>query len=345
MAKPTFDSDSNTLKYRYQNGFYSISRQECYEPGGQEPLDFYSASDQKQKSPELQELPGDQITLPEEGIPGHSPACYCGVKDDHDGHLASCDFTRVGCPNGCEGQYPRYSLPVHRQSCPKEVVPCTLVNLGCKDSFKREDQVSHDDSKFFDHMALFCSKAGNKYQEVQEKLQKNQERIKELENKSAELERERYNYKRMQKHQQEKTLTFLMKDYSKEKEETSTKSQTRTSKEGYKFCIGVYANGYSEAFETAMSVELLAMKGENDEKLRWPIQAHFTLRLVNFKGGEDKVVTESVVVQKTLVDYQHVAHFKPSSSHLPHAFIEHSKIPSFIEDDQLQFELLVVTDN
>ena len=84
-----------------------------------------------------------------------------------------------------------------------------------------------------------------------------------------------------------------------------------------------------------MSVELLAMKGENDEELRWPIQAHFTLRLVNFKGGEDKVVTESDVVQKTLVDYQHVAHFKPSSSHLPHAFIEHSKIPSFIEDDQL----------
>ena len=308
-------------------------------------------SNQNQNGPNISEwleLPGGHSAVQDVEVHGHNRTCYCGFNGTEGGaHSDICDFVPVECPNGCEAHYPRYFMPVHRQSCPKEKIPCVHSDLGCNDIFKREDQSSHDNNKIFHHMGLLCSKAGSKHQEVEKQVQQltlekdsNLERIKQLEMKTAELELDRYKFKKMQK----KTLSFHMKGFSREKEKgTSWKSKTMTSKEGYKFCIGVYANGYAESSETAMSVELLAMKGENDEELRWPIQAHFTLRLVNFKGGEDKVVTESVVLQKTLVDYQHVTYFKASpSSHFSHAFIEHSKIHSFINDDQLRFELLVV---
>ena len=318
---------------------------------GSSPDWDHPVSNQNQNGPNIskwQELPGGHSAVQDVEVPGHNHMCYCGFNGtEGDAHSDICDFAPVECPNGCEAHYPRYLMPVHRQSCPKEEIPCVHSDLGCNDTFKREDRSSHDNNKIFHHMGLLCSKAGSKHQEVEKQVQQltlekdsNLERINQLEMKTAELELDRYKFKKMQK----KTLSFDMKGFSREKEKgTSWKSKTMTSKEGYKFCIGVYANGQSESSGTAVSVELLALKGENDEELRWPIQEHFTLRLVNFKGGEDKIVTESVVLQKTLVDYQHVTYFKASpSSHFPHAFIEHSKIHSFINDDQLRFELLVV---
>ena len=361
MSSSNSDSDSGTYKYkRPLNGSWEpelVSIQDWDLPR-QVPLNSYSVSDQKQNGPktsEWVELPGGHSAVQDVEVPGHNRTCYCGFNGtEGDAHSDVCDFAPVECLNGCEAHYPRYFMPVHRRSCPKEVIPCVHSDLGCKGTFKREDQSSHDNNKIFHHMGLLCSKAGSKHQEVEEQVQqltsekdRNLERIKQLEKKTAELELDRYNFKKMQKRHQEKALSFLMKGFSREKEKgTPWKSESMTSKEGYKFCIGVYANGYSESSGTAVSVELLAMKGENDEELEWQVKAHFTLRLVNFKGGEDKVVYEYGELKKASKDYQHVAHFKTSPlSRFPHAFIEHSKIHSFINDDQLQFELLVVADS
>jgi len=39
--------------------------------------------------------------------------------------------------------------------------------------------------------------------------------------------------------------------------------------DGYKLCLAVYANGKGAGARTHVSVELLQMKGEHDDKLRW----------------------------------------------------------------------------
>ena len=125
---------------------------------------------------------------------------------------------------------------------------------------------------------------------------------------------------------------------------TLWKSPLMKSEEGFEFCIGVYANGRSETLGKAMDVVLLAVKGEKDEELQWPIKASFTLKLINVMGGEDKVVTEGVELKKATKNYQIITNFSgyPVTC-LPTAFEAHSKLPSFINKDKLLFELLVVT--
>ena len=44
--------------------------------------------------------------------------------------------------------------------------------------------------------------------------------------------------------------------------------------DGYKLCLAVYANGKGAGAGTHVSVELLQMKGEHDDKLKWSKSAY-----------------------------------------------------------------------
>ena len=50
---------------------------------------------------------------------------------------------------------------------------------------------------------------------------------------------------------------------------------------GYKFCIGVDANGSGTARGNGLSVSLWAMSGEYDNQLKWPMLIKLTTELVN----------------------------------------------------------------
>jgi len=51
--------------------------------------------------------------------------------------------------------------------------------------------------------------------------------------------------------------------------------------DGYKLCLAVYANGKGAGAGTHVSVELLQMKGEHDDKLRWNSWGIAPLHYVN----------------------------------------------------------------
>ena len=54
-----------------------------------------------------------------------------------------------------------------------------------------------------------------------------------------------------------------------------------THHEGYKMCLQVYANGYSEGKDTHISVFTNLMCGEFDCQLKWPLRGIITIQLVN----------------------------------------------------------------
>eukprot|EP00731_Ephydatia_muelleri_P006441 Em0003g689a len=50
---------------------------------------------------------------------------------------------------------------------------------------------------------------------------------------------------------------------------------------GYKLCLRISASGYGEGKGTHVSVYVGIMKGENDDKLVWPLRAKFRVALLN----------------------------------------------------------------
>ena len=64
---------------------------------------------------------------------------------------------------------------------------------------------------------------------------------------------------------------------------------------GYKFCVGIDANGFGESRGESVNVNLWAMKGEYDDQLKWPVMVKFTIELVNhFPNGESIRVTKTM---------------------------------------------------
>ena len=85
--------------------------------------------------------------------------------------------------------------------------------------------------------------------------------------------------------------TFSMDNFSQKKavnEKHSWKSPAMyTHMYGYKFCIGIYANGKGLEIGKGLCVNLCAMQGEHDHQLMWPAKASFTLELLHQHNGEN----------------------------------------------------------
>ena len=107
---------------------------------------------------------------------------------------------------------------------------------------------------------------------------------------------------------------------------------------GYKFCIGVDANGYGGGRGNSINMDMWTIPGEYNDQLTWPASASFTIELITQKGGANASCTTA---RKTwskpskcciLVNFCHIA-----SSHGWVAFIEHSKLEDFLDNDTLHF--------
>ena len=113
---------------------------------------------------------------------------------------------------------------------------------------------------------------------------------------------------------------------------------------GYKFCIGINANGDGLIFGKAMHVSLYAMQGEHDHLLKWPTCVSFTVELLHQHGGRNIISTLTKVQwQKPTTPYRHINSFTRDRCGLWWAFLEHSKLADFLDNDTLYFHLSNIT--
>jgi TNF receptor-associated factor 4 len=63
-----------------------------------------------------------------------------------------------------------------------------------------------------------------------------------------------------------------------------------THPNGYKMCLGVYANGISSGQGTHLSLGVSLMQGEFDDQLKWPFQGDISVRLVNQEDDRDHTI-------------------------------------------------------
>ena len=133
-----------------------------------------------------------------------------------------------------------------------------------------------------------------------------------------------------------------MKNFSKEKAKDKLddwKSPAMyTHVFGYKFCIGVDANGHVRGRGKSIILSVWSIPGEYDDQLIWPARAKFTIELINQQGGENAFHTtkEMTWEQPEQGSLQLFCFSRVGSSQTCY-FIEHSKLDDFHFNDTLHF--------
>ena len=137
---------------------------------------------------------------------------------------------------------------------------------------------------------------------------------------------------------------FKMKNFSQEKAKdviNDWKSPAMyTHMCGYKFCVGVDANGRGARRGKSISVDLWAMPGEFDYQLKWPAKVEFTIELINQQGGENAShSTGSWQWYKPTVEYCNIGWI----NFMGVGFLKHSEINSFLNNNTLFFRVSKIT--
>ena len=136
--------------------------------------------------------------------------------------------------------------------------------------------------------------------------------------------------------------TFEVRNFSKEKEKDKPRDWKSPSMYthmcGYKFCIGMDANGRGGSHGEAIYAELYVMPGEYDSLLKWPAKASFTLELINQRGGKNvKYNTAMKKWEKPELTYKCLSVFPFTEVNSSYCFMEHSKLNEFLFNDTLKF--------
>ncbi len=276
---------------------------------------------------------------------------------------SSCRYSNIGCTvsfdrGNEDDHYATYS------SYHSELV----VKLTKKRFAEYEEAIQESRVKFEKEKEKSCSK-DEFIEELRESLESMKNDVAKLNNevanlnakvaslltKIAELEKEREWWKsaylKGEKQKKSKSdvkqFSFVFENYSdKRKNSSKWTSDVFSFQNGFSFCIDVYANGVLEASGAAVSVGLVALEGNNDDQLKWPLKANFTLILRNtFGQGIDQTVSECVQWDRPSESNSTkcLTLFSAESNvnQLPNAFIAHKKLLAFLEQDKLNFELLV----
>ena len=212
---------------------------------------------------------------------------YYGPVSSHESgcvsHLAICLEVPLTCPNKCGSSgIKRKNLENHRSKCPQEPVECPFAEAGCKSDLRRHQLEDHMTSSQQQHLMMVMKDFKLTKSELQAKLLTAETKLNQTEAKLVET-------KCKLKETEARLTDFIawsnklkeMGDYVKIK--MSNFSEHRRSgnvwhsppfyyREGYKMCLAVYANGVGKGAGTHVSVSVLLVGGENDDRLKWPMK-------------------------------------------------------------------------
>ena len=301
----------------------------------------------------------------EEVVDTHLPQCKyvpldcpnrCGATFERDfleDHMKMCRLEEVECELrgvGCGGRFLREDQEEHtRQNSQKHLTLTASLAMNANEQLQQKllelDQRHKEEEKLKLKMEDQLEKQGKKFEQLEKKLGE-QEKISQLEKAfREELERELQELKKtFQNFEQKVSTTFLhrrfeMRNFSVEKQkdkENDWKSPAMyTHLGGYKFCVGVDANGCLKGRGKTIRVTLWAMPGEFDDQLKWPAEAEFKIELINQRGGHNvSCICQAEWNKPTCLIYLE-SFYNPIGYSLP----EHNKLSCFLKDGSLFFNV------
>ena len=135
---------------------------------------------------------------------------------------------------------------------------------------------------------------------------------------------------------------FKMESFSKEKAKGVSRNWLSpamyTHACGYKFCIGVDANGSGKGQGKSIYVDVWGMPGEFDDQLNWPAKATINIELINQQGGENATGTTVVNIERPTT-YKFLTSFKRITIVGDDAFLDNCLLYKFLINDTLHFHV------
>ena len=304
----------------------------------------------------------------------------CGVtceRDNMDYHMKICPLEEVECKfshAGCKERFKREKEEEHmKENSQKHLIMMAAASLKMQN--KLEEQERKFEEKLQEQKAQTQTLLQEQKAQTQTLLQEQKAQTQTLLQEQGELFKEKLQLQEKQFEEKSKELQtevdvlkrccddakrvlfknykFTMENFSKEKAKdvfNDWKSPPMyTHLCGYKFCIGIDANGWGDTRRNSVNVELWSMEGEYDDQLKWPVSAKFTIELINhFQGGNNMKVTKTATWKPTR-NYHCVCQFSPDAEYR-YRFIRHIELGNnpfrrthFLKDDSLQFIITDIT--
>ena len=123
-----------------------------------------------------------------------------------------------------------------------------------------------------------------------------------------------------------------------------------THPQGYKLCLTVYVNGNHSGKGTHVAIYATLMKGEHDQRLRWPLIGELIIEVLNWR--EDKGHHSIKLPIDPSDGYVRVTQDVYGKSIGYHEFISHSSLPynpitntEYLQDDCLRLRVSVAKIN
>ena len=297
----------------------------------------------------------------------------CGVsceREDMEDHMKMCRLEEIGCEFsgvGCDGRFRREDQEEHtRQDSQKHLTLTASLAVETKEQLQQkllEQDKKHkeeeeklkkmivDLEKKIDEQEKKMKDDGRKLEEEQEKKLKKQKEMLEQQFNLKLQELKQILVDVIAKSDQNETKLsvlssmtglnrkFEMKNFSGErakKGQLTWKSPVMyTHLCGYKFRIGVDANGFGNGYGKSVHVVAWSMSGEYDDVLKWPVKVNITLKLINQQGGDNACHSVTGTWKKPTSEYGDGYGFFRSKKN----FLDHSELNSFLKNDTLYFLL------
>ena len=236
---------------------------------------------------------------------------YCHIREKrcfiNGEHKDKCSKFPLTCPNKCAiGRVLREDMKNHRNQCPLEVIRCVYQNVGCTAVMLRRDLDKHCNENLIEHLKLKLDGTKAELDGTKAELVGAKAELGNAVNKITELETIilRTNTalgmaiissvlawpKKLvamgticESNILMCPVILKMSEFAKKKQEEVEwfSPSFYSHNQGYKFCLNVDANGYSNSKGTHMSVWLCLTKGPYDDWLPWPLRERFEIQVLN----------------------------------------------------------------
>ena len=228
------------------------------------------------------------------------PVRACGMNP----HLEECEEFPVDCPNGCEaagetgtGQVKRGALPLHLSECPLQRVECPYREYGCGEEMGRRQLDLHEREYMHTHFRL-AMKA------MKQKQIESNDKIKLLEKSSVDKDLEIISAKKEIKGLIEIISTLASGKLEWKVQGVKQKIEKKEDSYTGPFYVGPYKCQGSIEWDSNNTGEvgcfIHIMKGEFDDKLKWPFIYRFKFVLFNQNRNEDNHVWSDEVTKDDL---------------------------------------------
>ena len=293
----------------------------------------------------------------------------CGVSCERttmeEDHMKICPLQEVECELkhiGCAERFLREDEEEHmREKAQTHLLMMATTSVKMSQDFQgklqEQERKSQEQERKSQEQERKSQEQERKSQEQERKLQEQERKFEEMlvvqrkesEVKMKALKTEIAGLKRMCGVFWSFTMNKFTKEKAKDKYSDWKSPPMYTHVCGYKFCIGIDANGRNGGRGRSVNVELWVMKGKYDNQLKWPVTTRFTLELINhFEGRENKKCTQTETWGKPDKEYTFRGSF--DTKDFPYHFISHTELPSnpatrthFLRNDTLCFKITNIT--